>query len=224
MEISISLDPAVDNTENLEKYISECNQIRGVTFHVDIMRPSYVPRTAVTIPQYRYIMQHASHLADVHFMTDTADIDAILPEVLEHMPPRSVTFHIETIDSAAAKRYFEILRENDIYAGIAIDIDTAIESIDPELLFACDVFTVMSVKAGKSGQTFQPAALEKARTLRAKFPNTRIIMDGGINDKNIADVAAAGVSVAVIGSYLHRIASQTQRALSVAALADIARK
>jgi ribulose-phosphate 3-epimerase len=62
------------------------------------------------------------------------------------------------------------------------------------------------VNPGFGGQEFQPAVLDKIRALRAELArrglSTLVESDGGINERTIADFAAAGVDVFVIGSAL----------------------
>ncbi|MDR0462054.1 MAG: hypothetical protein LBG88_01810 [Christensenellaceae bacterium] len=100
---------------------------------------------------------------------------------------------------------------------------------DPMIAWNADktVAIVMSVKPGLSGQSFMPDAIERIKNLRKECPGIRIIVDGGINDKNIALVHDAGANVAVVGNYLYSIykqSGQTGLSQAVLTLADIARK
>jgi len=102
--------------------------------------------------------------------------------------------------------------------GTVIDVDESIKGV------AGDVFTVMTVKEGKSGQVFQASALEKVKKLRAKFPECRIIVDGGVNAENIASVRDAGADVIVVGSFIYKQPSPIGRVQMVSALLDILHK
>jgi len=199
MDISISLDPAVGM--NLAEYINEINQLEGISIHCDVMRTSFVGRDAVTMDEYRYIMKKSFHPVDVHLML--GDISDIVEASRGHLP-RSICFHVEAVPSAAmmTRLLNGIKQQLGIQAGLAIDINTPV-NIDPNLLCACDVVTIMSVKAGKSGQIFDSRALEKVIEVKMIAPNARIIMDGGINTKNIAMVKDAGVDTAVAGNYVY---------------------
>ena len=68
---------------------------------------------------------------------------------------------------------------------------------------SCDTITVMSVKAGLSGQPFNPNALLKVSEIKKAKPNVRVIMDGGINDGNVVLVRLAGVDTAVVGNAIY---------------------
>jgi len=199
MEISISLDPAVGM--NLAEYINEVNLLEGVSIHCDVMRTSFVGRDAITLDEYHYIMRKSIHPVDVHLML--GNISDIV-QASSRSLPRSICFHVEAVPSAdmMIRLLNSIKRELGIQAGLAIDLNTPVD-IDPNLLCACDVITIMSVKAGRSGQVFDPRALEKVIEVKQIAPNARIIMDGGINAKNIAMVKDAGVDTAVAGSYVY---------------------
>jgi len=90
--------------------------------------------------------------------------------------------------------------------GIALDIETSFKKIDPTILTDLDVVLVMNYPAGKGGQKFQPRVLEKVKELNEikKKDQTpfRICSDGGINKKNIGNLAKAGVDEAVVGRSL----------------------
>ena len=62
----------------------------------------------------------------------------------------------------------------------------------------------MSVNPGFGGQKFIPQTLDKVRRLRAiiqarNLP-VRIEIDGGVSEKNIAEVVGAGAEIIVAGS------------------------
>jgi len=167
MEVSISMDPAIDDA-NLLEYLSFVNAVEDVSVHFDLAEKSAC--------YLDYVKFASKHRVDVHTWGDEIDID-------------------ETVDSYN-------------FSGKGSVV-------------------VMSVKCGASGQTFNPVALEKVKQVRAKYPNTRIIVDGGINDKNIALVRDAGADVAVVGNFLYVIyKSDGAKALckAVARLSDTAHK
>lgn len=91
-------------------------------------------------------------------------------------------------------------------AGLAIDLDTPVSSIDPTVLINLDVILVMSVKAGFGGQAFEKSAIRKIKDLdelRAKEATPfRICVDGGINISNIKYIKEAGADEVAIGHLL----------------------
>jgi ribulose-phosphate 3-epimerase len=214
MEISVSLDPAVGR--DLEAYLAEVNTMSGVSYHCDVMRQPFVSRNSCTLAEYEYIINNACHPVDVHFMTDTSVITEVLQGGYKKFP-RTVWFHIEAVNDMLAHLYFFVLRNNGIKVGIAIDIDTSPESISPQILKSCDSILVMSVKAGKSGQTFDPKAIEKVRKIKHAAPNAAIVIDGGVKPENIIRLESA--DAVVVGSYLYN-APDRQYALEKMVLAS----
>ena len=87
--------------------------------------------------------------------------------------------------------------------GLAIDLKTPLNSLDPVILSNLDVVLVMSVPAGFGGQKFDPLVLPKVAELdmmrlRDKTP-FRIHVDGGIALDNIDKVYKSGADEVSIG-------------------------
>lgn len=84
--------------------------------------------------------------------------------------------------------------------GLGLDIDTPLDAITVSFE-DLDFLTVMTVKAGFSGQEFQEKALEKCRTLR-QLTSLPIEIDGGVTDQTIVKAKDQGVTRAVTTSFL----------------------
>jgi 23S rRNA (adenine2503-C2)-methyltransferase len=201
VELSISLDPAISGG-NLREYLTELNHLRGISIHLDLMRAGMVGHNRCTYDDYKYVIQNSAHPVDVHEMADVK---------LETFGiPRAICTHIN---------------------GTAIDLDVDPRTLAPQLevinATPHPAVVVMCVRAGQSGQVFNPAALKKIKYIRAAYPNVRIIADGGINAENIAAVKSAcgnaNASV-VVGSFIYKLTTQEARAQCVEALLDILRK
>ena len=87
-------------------------------------------------------------------------------------------------------------------AGLAIDLDTKIEVIDPYIKYL-DLVLIMSAKAGKGGQSFNESAIKKIKYVRKLSPEILIEVDGGVNDKSASKCVKAGVDILVAGSYIY---------------------
>ena len=98
------------------------------------------------------------------------------------------------------------VQEAGVSVGLAVDIDTPISQIEPEILTSLDVVLVMSVKAGRGGQEFKVSALKKVKELAEirKSDETpfRICVDGGETYSIIDDTHFAGADEIVIGRRL----------------------
>lgn len=104
------------------------------------------------------------------------------------------------------KLFIEEVKERGLQVGLALDIDTSVEQLDPAVLYAVDVILVMSVKAGFGGQEFNFKVLEKIQELdhiRARDElNFRICDDGGISLENVDEVYISGVNEVAVGKRL----------------------
>ena len=91
-------------------------------------------------------------------------------------------------------------------AGLAVNIDTPIEKLDPSILNDLDVVLVMSVQAGFAGQEFDRRALDKIKRLdgiRERDDTAfKICDDGGITFDNIRKAEIRGVDEVIIGKRL----------------------
>ena len=79
-----------------------------------------------------------------------------------------------------------------------------VEHLLPDL----EMVLLMSVNPGFGGQSFLPLVIEKTRRLKAMIEkagtNTLIEVDGGVNDKNVKELAEAGCDIVVAGSYVFK--------------------
>jgi ribulose-phosphate 3-epimerase len=92
--------------------------------------------------------------------------------------------------------------------GLAIDGETPLDKISVNYS-DLDFITIMTIKAGFSGQEFTSEYLEKVRELRKKT-DLPIEVDGGINEKTAPLAKAAGANRFVENSSLFRGTSAHQ--------------
>jgi ribulose-phosphate 3-epimerase len=114
-----------------------------------------------------------------------------------------LTIHYEAF--ASDKKFVKALKKIKklgMMPGIAIDLETEVETIEPFLKY-CDMVLVMTVKAGKGGQKFSEDALKKIKKIRKLYPNMLIEVDGGITDETGAKCVKAGADILVSGSYIY---------------------
>lgn len=86
--------------------------------------------------------------------------------------------------------------------GLAVDVDSSLDKITVSL-DDLDRILLMSVKAGKSGQTFNEHIEGKIKKLRNKYL-AKIEIDGGINDGTFLVAKNAGVDMFCVTSYLFK--------------------
>lgn len=115
-----------------------------------------------------------------------------------------VIFHLEAEENET--EFLEFLEGIDLYIrenveiGVAIKQDTSVGRLDP-LISHVDFVQLMGIKEiGKQGQDFDNAVLDQIRTLRAKYPELIISVDGGVHESTVSQLREAGTSRLVVGS------------------------
>jgi len=201
MQVSISIEPylAVEK-EKLTQYIVDIIKLKQkfLTSGKDISL------------HFDYFKSNSEVFALVQSFTDQIDIDLHLMH--EPAPSvtgfRSVSYDIYDVKNALAlkdneKLSYNICSTNALQRGLVLDLGYKITGYE-DLIRQASYIIVMSVKCGKSGQTFQSSALQLVNAIRVLNKKAIIIMDGGVNENNINLLKKAGVDVAVVGSYAQK--------------------
>ncbi len=110
----------------------------------------------------------------------------------------NVTFQFETL-----KNGIEIPENLNANIGLAITSDTPIEVFD-RYAAVCSFILFMTTTPGISGGEFNKENFKKIRQFRAKYPDKKIHVDGGINAELSFILRNMGVYASVIGSYLFK--------------------
>lgn len=177
---------------------------------VDVMDGHFVPNLSFGAPVIKWIKTNL--VMDAHLMVQNpAD------RIKEFLKAgcKNITFHCEAVkDTTARLALIEAIREGGATAGIAVNPETPVENIY-DVVDNVDLVLIMSVHPGFGGQQFIPDVLEKVRTLRAKYPNLMIQIDGGIDMASAKLARKAGVNNIVAGS---SIFSSPDRAQAIASL------
>ncbi len=96
-------------------------------------------------------------------------------------------------------------------AGVALKPGTAVEPyLTNGVVEEADMVLIMTVEPGFGGQSFMGDMMPKITAIRRAFPSKLIQVDGGIDTKTIATVAAAGANVIVSGSGVFKADSPAQ--------------
>jgi transketolase len=115
-----------------------------------------------------------------------------------------ITVHAEVCDESSFGEIHDLLKQNQVGVGLAINPDTAIPEWSYKFLPTLDQLIVMSVVPGKSGQKYIPETHEKMTKLNSilnehKFTGY-IEADGGVNLENIGSCFEDGARAFVGGS------------------------
>jgi ribulose-phosphate 3-epimerase len=166
--------------------------------HFDVMDGRFVPNITIGLPVLKSIRRFSDTTIDAHLMiVEPLRYAAEFVKAGANM----VSIHIEA--DPHIHRTLAAIREAGGRAGIAINPGTPLGALEEALPFA-DFILLMSVNPGFGGQKFIKTSLDKLRRLKMMILErglqTRIEIDGGVDEHNINEIAAAGAEIAVAGS------------------------
>lgn len=147
----------------------------------------------------------ANDLSDVNFGGLGVDMHLMVDDPYEYIEEcvsvgcKRMTAQIERMGSQ--KAYVEGVHSQGIEVGLALDLFTQIDALEINVIGEVDQILLMSVKAGFSGQKFDARVVEKVRELRGQYEG-RIVVDGGVNDENIAGLIEVGVNAVAVNSFM----------------------
>ncbi|PIS40776.1 MAG: hypothetical protein COT26_01480 [Candidatus Kerfeldbacteria bacterium CG08_land_8_20_14_0_20_43_14] len=114
-----------------------------------------------------------------------------------HLGAKRVSFHVEA--EGDLERFIALCRELDCDITIALNPDTNYEKVVP-FLDLVDEVMFLGVQPGAQGNPFQGKVIEELKAFHQAFPNMPLALDGGINEKNLKELKAAGISRAIVGT------------------------
>ena len=202
MQLQIAPSVLAADFLHLEKDIQMLNANADV-IHLDIMDGTFVPNISFGFSVIDQLCGIATIPMDAHLMVVNPQkwFDKLHSDGVQ-----MVSFHYETALENTGE-YLDRLHSLGIKAGLAINPDVSVDKLFPYIGKA-DYFLIMSVFAGFGGQKFIPESLERISALRDEIERrgeTAVIeVDGGVNLKNISDIARAGASLIVAGSTVFR--------------------
>lgn len=187
-EVSVS----ILNGENYLKSTEILNNTNIDYIHLDVMDGKFVNNSFLTPSEMVKVVDKTNKKVDVHLMVNnpTTYIKKLALYNISY-----ITIHYEIKDYLS---YLDMIKSYGFKAGIAIKPSTKVEDIY-NILDKVSLVLVMSVEPGLSGQTFIPETKEKIDKLREEINrrglNTRISVDGGINNLVLPQVSNADILV-----------------------------
>lgn len=193
---------------NLQRDIEMINNSEADWFHIDIMDGVFVPNISFGMPVLQAIAKHAKKPIDVHLMI--VDPDRYIKEFAS-LGANILTVHYEACTHL--HRTLQGIKAEGMKAGVAINPHTSVRLLN-DLIQDIDLVCVMSVNPGYGGQSFIENTLKKVKQLKKmikkKGASTLIEIDGGVTDKNAAELVKAGADVLVAGSYVFKAENQPE--------------
>ena len=180
-------------------------EVRNITLggadiiHVDVMDGMFVPNITFGPKMVQDIRPHTNLPLDVHLMIEEPW------RYLEQFAKAGANY-LTVHYKACGERLADILAQIGnlgVKRGLAINPDVPFEKI-VDCIDQCDLLLIMSVFPGFGGQKFIDSVLDKitvaSRYIKEHDLKVQIEVDGGINAKNAAAVAACGANILVAGS------------------------
>ncbi|MDR0355215.1 MAG: ribulose-phosphate 3-epimerase [Deltaproteobacteria bacterium] len=168
--------------------------------HIDVMDGHFAPNLTFGPWMLEMAKKATSLPLDAHLMTS---------DPLKYGPVFAkagadyVTVHIEA--TPHLDRCLNAIAEAGAKPGVALNPATAVSLLD-SCLSLPQLFLIMGVNPGFSGQPYIPSTADKARRLRALLESRDlsplVSVDGGVNYKNAFSLTSAGADVLVSGSVL----------------------
>ena len=170
----------------------------GSIVHIDVMDGAFVPQISYGQPIIKSIRKLTSLPFDVHLMVEKPEL---MVDSFADSGADWITFHYES--TVHIDRLIHHIHDLGKKCGISIVPSTPV-SLLSEILPLVDLVLVMSVNPGFGGQSFIPYSMQKIADLKKireeRGLSFKISVDGGINEKNCSEVAAAGADILVSGS------------------------
>ncbi len=171
---------------------------------IDVIDGELLPN--LTVSPYDLVgLDFGSLKVDFHLMTNEP-LDYIWEIAAQgsSLPVRTVYGQIEHMGDQSA--FLAAARQCHFRAGLALDLDTPLDSLDEASWASLDEVLLMSVPMGAQGQTFDPNIFFKIddfhQELAARNLKIKLLIDGGIRPEHLAQLIAHRVDSAAIGSFL----------------------
>lgn len=203
----MKLYPAIltDSIEKVEQQLQLVKSLTGVeTVQIDVIDGIFADNLTIT-PIDLINLDFGKLKLDFQLMVEEP-LD-YLNEIIQYkkyLPVRAVLGQIERMSSQ--KEFIELAKENEILAGLSIDIFTPISEVNKSFFSQLDVIQLMSIEAGFQGQIFNDRVIEKIIELndvrKAENVNFEIIIDGGIKEIHLETLKKLKVDGVAVGSWL----------------------
>jgi len=193
---------------NLQRDIEMINNSEADWFHIDIMDGVFVPNISFGMPVLEAINKHAKKTIDVHLMI--VDPDRYI-KTFKDLGSDILTVHYEACTHL--HRTLQAIKAEGMKAGVALNPHTNVSLLE-DVINDIDLVCIMSVNPGFGGQSFIENTYKKVQQLKEiinrKGASTLIEIDGGVTNKNAAQLVQAGADVLVAGSFVFKAENPTQ--------------
>jgi len=183
---------------HLEAEIENVVKAGADIIHLDIMDGVFVPNITFGPLIFKDLPRHEGVEFDAHLMI--VEPEKHVNSFLENGVDR-ISIHVES--TIHLQRLLQVIRDGGAKPAVALNPSTPLSSVE-WIIEDVDMILLMTVNPGFGGQALLPAMFGKIRKLRKmideKELSVKIEVDGGVYPGNSAELAKAGVDIAVAGS------------------------
>ncbi|MFA7286417.1 MAG: hypothetical protein WC052_02020 [Patescibacteria group bacterium] len=180
-------------TDSSQELISRVQSVAGLglTVQVDFMDGQFVPTKSVSpddLPELLRDVEWEAHL--------------MVRDPLSWSPPlyrlgvSRVYWHVEALDG--------VLRlprpSSRIEHGLALRLETPVTAIESYVPSLTSLLLLSIEKPGYQGEVFSEAVYEKIRTVKARYPQLKLTIDGGVKIEHMKPLSKLGVDRVAVGS------------------------
>lgn len=166
--------------------------------HIDVMDGNFVPNITMGPAIISALRKTTKLPFDVHLMIENPDRYI---ESFSRAGADIITVHAEATNHLC--RTIDLIKSFGQRAGVSLNPATPLAQVE-EVIRHIDLLLIMTVNPGFGGQKFIANSLSKiarANNMMEGLPRKPLLeVDGGVNLKNIGDIAEAGADVIVAGA------------------------
>jgi len=191
-KVSYSLIASYGDREELVRAISSLTDIGIDMIHFDVS----AEEKTLSLDDLPYLIRHTDLPFDVHL----AVCDP--PAKIKNLKMRKIDYfciHVE--NNYTSEQLRKLKQQLGCNFGLAINTETPVEKLYNSMN-EIDFVLFMAAKPGVSGGSFNEEVIDKMITLRQLYPQAKIHVDGGINNRSAALLRDIGLDALISGSYI----------------------